>query len=343
MNHEFYMNRCLELAQKGEGNVAPNPMVGALVVHKDQIIGEGYHKEFGREHAEVNAINAVHDKSLLAESSIYVNLEPCSHFGKTPPCSDLIIQYKIPHVVIGAIDDNEKVAGKGIQKLEKAGIKVEVNILKKKCLSLNRRFYKFHNSKRPFIILKWAETKDGFVSRRLHSIKNGEDNWITNSASKKAVHEQRAVEQAIIIGKTTALNDNPELTTRLVNGKSPLRVVICHKPLLDENLKILKDDSPTLIFNTKLNQAIGLKEWIKFSGNLNEVLNELYKRNIQSVIVEGGTTVINQFLHQNIWDEAYNFIGDKEFLNGIKAPKINTHPFSEKKIENDLLRIFIKS
>tara|TARA_B110000261_G_scaffold164581_1_gene214983 strand:- start:20337 stop:21368 length:1032 start_codon:yes stop_codon:yes gene_type:complete len=342
MNHELYMNRCLELAQKGQGNVAPNPMVGAVVVYQDKIIGEGYHKEFGREHAEVNAINAVHDKSLLTASTIYVNLEPCAHFGKTPPCSDLIIQYKIPHVVIGAIDDHEKVAGKGVQKLEKAGVKVEVNILKKECLSLNRRFYKFHNSKRPFVILKWAETKDGFVSRGLTSIKNGEDNWITNSVSKKAVHEQRAVEQAIIIGKTTALIDNPELTTRLVEGKSPLRVIVCHKPLLNENLKILKDDSPTLIFNTEIDQTVGLKEWIKFSGNLIEVLNELYKRNIQSVIVEGGTQLINQFLDQKIWDEAYNFIGDKEFLNGIKAPKINALPFSEKKIENDLLRIFKK-
>jgi len=339
MNHDFYMKKCLALALKGKGNVAPNPLVGSVIVCNGEIIGEGYHEEFGKEHAEVNAINSVKDQALLKQSTIYVNLEPCSHFGKTPPCSDLIIKKGIPHVVIGAIDDHEKVAGKGDEKLEKAGIKVEVNILKEQCLELNKRFYKFHNKGIPYVILKWAESKDGFISKSKEAINNGENNWITGNESKVFVHQQRATEQAILVGKNTVINDNPSLTTRLVEGKNPLRVIIGK---IDENddLTVLRDQLPTLIFNLTTNKTNGNKEWIRFDGQIESILKELATREIQSVIIEGGTNTIEQFIQANLWDEAYNFVGDIEFKNEIKAPKINKQPLFTNQLGKDKLRVY---
>lgn len=341
MNHEHYMNKCLELALKGKGNVAPNPMVGCVIVNNNIIIGQGYHEEYGQAHAEVNAINSVRDTSLLSNSIIYVNLEPCAHFGKTPPCSSLIIEKGIPHVIIGAIDDHEKVAGRGIEKLEKAGIKVEVNILKDKCIELNKRFYKFHNKGLPFVILKWAESKDGFISKTKEAVLNGENNWITGKESKLFVHNQRAQEQAILIGKNTAVNDNPSLTTRLAEGKSPIRIIIGNEPLKDESLTILKDNYPTLIFNLKLDESIKNKEWIRFDGKIQSVLKELAKRDIQSVIIEGGANILNQFIQENLWDEAFKFIGEYQFNDGIKAPKINSAPLFSNQIGKDKLLVYI--
>ncbi len=339
MNHDFYMKKCLELALKGKGNVAPNPMVGSVIVCNGEIIGEGYHEEFGKSHAEVNAINSVKNQKLLQQSTIYVNLEPCAHFGKTPPCSNLIIEKGIPNVVIGAIDDHEKVAGKGIEKLEKAGIKVEVNVLKEQCLELNKRFYKFHNKGIPYVILKWAESKDGFISKSKEAIIKGENNWITGNESKIFVHQQRATEQAILVGKNTVINDNPSLTTRLVEGKNPLRVIIGN---IDENddLAVLSDQLPTLIFNSNTNKTNGNKEWIRFDGQIESILKELATREIQSVIIEGGTNTIEQFIQANLWDEAYNFVGDVEFKNGIKAPKINKQPLFTNQLGKDKLRVY---
>ena len=341
MNHNFYMNKCLELALKGKGNVAPNPMVGSVIVHKDEIIGEGYHKEYGKAHAEVNAISSVKNKNLLKESVLYVNLEPCSHYGKTPPCSDLIIENKIPHVVIGAIDDHEKVSGKGVEKLKKAGIKVEINILKDQCIDLNKRFYKFHNKGIPYVILKWAESADGFISRSFEDIQNGKSNWITGEESKKYVHQQRATEQAILVGKNTVMNDNPSLTTRLVEGKNPLRIILSNIPLENDALTVLSDEIPTINFNSQLNKVKGNKEWISFDGDILSVLKELRKRDIQSLIVEGGTQTINQFIASNLWDEAYNFVGEVAFETGIKAPQLNAKILFTNKIGNDTLKVFI--
>ena len=341
MNHNFYMNKCLELALKGKGNVAPNPMVGSVIVHKDEIIGEGYHKEYGKAHAEVNAIGSVKNKNLLKESVLYVNLEPCSHYGKTPPCSDLIIENKIPHVVIGAIDDHEKVSGKGVEKLKKAGVKVEINILKDQCIDLNKRFYKFHNKGIPYVILKWAESADGFISRSFEDIQNGKSNWITGEESKKYVHQQRATEQAILVGKNTVINDNPSLTTRLVEGKNPLRIILSNIPLENDTLTVLSDEMPTINFNSYLNKVKGNKEWISFNGDILSVLKELRKRDIQSLIVEGGTQTINQFIASNLWDEAYNFVGEVAFETGIKAPQLNAKILFTNKIGNDTLKVFI--
>lgn len=335
------MNRCLELAEKGKGNVAPNPMVGSVIVYQNKIIGEGYHKLYGAPHAEVNAINSVKNKSLLKESRIYINLEPCTHFGKTPPCTDLIIREGIPHVIIGVKDEHDKVAGKGIEKLKKSGVKVEVGVEQEKCLQLNKRFFKFHTQGIPFIILKWAESNDGFIARTDLAIKNGESNKITGQKSNHYVHQQRAQEQAILVGKNTIQIDNPFLTTRLANGKSPIRVVISSDPIESRKFNVLNNDGvSTLLFNKKINSKKENKEWIQFDGTLKSVLRSLAQREIQSVIVEGGAIIINQFINENLWDEAYSFIGDIEFNDGKEAPKIRKSPSFKKQIGNDTLLVY---
>jgi diaminohydroxyphosphoribosylaminopyrimidine deaminase / 5-amino-6-(5-phosphoribosylamino)uracil reductase len=229
---EKFMTRALELAQLGIGNVAPNPMVGCVIVHQGKIIGEGYHHEYGKAHAEVNAINSVKNHQLLPESTLYVTLEPCSHFGKTPPCADLIIREKIPNVVIGTIDPFSRVAGTGIEKLQNAGCKVEVGILKEKCQEVNRRFFTFHKKKRPYIILKWAQTEDGFIDIDRSIEHFGQPTWITNDLSRIAVHKMRSEESAILVGTNTAQKDNPSLTVRDWYGSHPLRLVI------DRNLRL---------------------------------------------------------------------------------------------------------
>lgn len=324
MNDEFYMQRCLALAKQGEGHVAPNPLVGCVIVHKNKIIGEGYHQKYGSAHAEVNAINSVVEKSLLTESTLYVNLEPCSHYGKTPPCSDLIIKHKIPVVVIGAIDNNKLVAGKGIARMKDHGIQVRINVLKNLCLQLNKRFYTAHNEQRPYIILKWAETQDGFISRHSDN-ENFEDNWISCEQSKVLSHQLRATEQAILIGSNTAILDNPTLTTRLVSGKSPIRIVVCSDHSVLKNLTLIQDDYPTIIFNQKIDNTIRNKEYIKFDKTLKNILKQLVTKDIHSVIIEGGSNILNQFIEQNLWDEAIQIIGNKKFGDGVAAPSSFTY------------------
>ena len=336
------MNKCIELANKGKGNVAPNPMVGCVIVCDNLIIGQGYHEIFGEKHAEVNAIESVKNSSLLKKSRLYVNLEPCSHYGKTPPCSDLIIKKGIPHVIIGAKDEHDKVSGRGIERLRKAGLKVEIGIEKEKCLQLNKRFFKFHTQGLPYVILKWAQSKDNFISRSNREIKKGESNWITGKKSIEYVHHQRASEQAILVGVNTIKIDNPKLTTRNVLGKSPLRVIVMSQPIINENFNVLIDDLPTLLFNTELDKKEGNKEWIQFDGNIKTVLKILAKREIQSVIVEGGAITLNQFIKNELWDEAYNFIGDIIFNDGIIAPNINQKPSFVNQIGKDELNIFLK-
>src|ERR1051326_7252758 len=257
VNHEKYMKRCLELAEKGFGKVAPNPMVGSVIVCDNKIIGEGHHKKFGEAHAEVNAINSVKDKSLLKKSTLYVNLEPCSHFGKTAPCADLIIRYKIKYVVIGSIDTNPLVAGRGIQKLVSVGIDVMVGILEDECKELNKRFFTFYEKKQPYIILKWAETADGFIGIKNERLK------ITTEKANKVVHQWRSEEQVIMVGTNTALCDNPKLTTRLVKGKNPLRVVVDEKLNIPYKFHLLDKKIPTIVFTAKKKSSAKNLEYVK--------------------------------------------------------------------------------
>lgn len=356
------MIRCLKLAKQGIGNVAPNPMVGCVIVYQNEIIAVGYHEKYGEAHAEVNAINAVIDKSVLKESTLYVNLEPCAHTGKTPPCTDLIIKHQIPHVVVGCIDTYAEVAGKGIEKLRAAGINVTVGVLEEKAKELNKRFFTFHNKKRPFIILKWAETKDGFIDIERHfedkgrskllidnevsvQARNDEkvDNWITSPFSKKLVHQWRSEEQAIMIGTNTALNDNPKLTVREVEGKNPLRVVLDLNLRLPEQLNVFDGSSPTLVFNSVKSEIKHKLEFVKIDKNndlIPQILNELYQRNIQSIIVEGGTQLLQTFIDANCWDEAKVFIGGKCFNKGLKAPLIDKQPNATLQFDTDILNTY---
>jgi len=334
------MKQCLLLAAQRQGKVAPNPMVGCVIVYEGNIIGEGCHMQYGGPHAEVNAINSVTDKTLLPQSTLFVNLEPCSHKGKTPPCADLIIANKIKEVVVGCRDSNPLVAGKGIQKLKKAGIQVIEDVLKGECRELNKRFFTFHEKKRPYVILKWAQTLDGFISKNAPFKK--EENWITGVESKKLVHQWRAQEQAIMIGTNTAILDNPELTVRLTEGENPLRVVI------DENLAIpfsnlvFSPDTETLVFTALNAQDRNRVNYCKtdFSKNiLPFVMEVLYERKIISVIIEGGAHLLSSFIEDGLWDEARVFIGNKRFSGGLKAPAIAGKEVSVLAYGEDELRV----
>jgi len=345
---EKYLLRCLELAKNGLGNVAPNPMVGCVIVFDGKIIGEGYHQEYGKAHAEVNAIHSVKDKSLLKRSTLYVNLEPCAHFGKTPPCANLIIEYNIPRVVIGCVDSFSEVSGKGIEKLKTAGIEVVVGVLEKESLELNKRFFTFHNKKRPYIILKWAETKDGYIDvERINEIagqtNNEVDNWITSPLSKQLVHKWRSEEAAIMVGTNTVLNDNPQLNVREWNGRNPVRVVVDLHDRLPQNLHVFDKSIPTLVFSlTKQEQENNLT-FVKINDSKNliqEVLNELYKRNIQSIIIEGGATLLQSFIDQNLWDEARVFVGNNYFKKGLNAPVLNGNLVAKQIIDSDDLMFY---
>jgi len=343
--HKKYLYECLKLAQLGFGNVAPNPMVGCVIVHENEVIGQGYHEKYGENHAEVNAINSVEDKKLLKESTLYVNLEPCAHHGKTPPCSDLIIKYQIPKVVVGCIDTFSEVAGKGIEKMKAAGIDVLVGILEKEALTLNKRFFTFQNKKRPYIILKWAQTSDGFIDiDRSDKKNNSQNNWITTPASKQLVHQWRSEEQAILIGTNTALNDNPQLNVREVEGKNPLRIVLDLTLRLPQHLNVFDQSIPTLIINQIKNESLNNLEFIKIDNQKNlikQIFEVLYHKNIQSLIVEGGTQLLNTFIENTIWDEARVFTGDKKFERGLKAPSINKTVLNMIRFDTDTLTTYI--
>jgi diaminohydroxyphosphoribosylaminopyrimidine deaminase/5-amino-6-(5-phosphoribosylamino)uracil reductase len=324
-SQEIFMGRCLELAMNGLGYVAPNPLVGAVIVQNGKVIGEGYHRQYGKSHAEVNAINAVKEHSVLKESTLYVNLEPCAHMGKTPPCSELIIQKGIPHVVIGTSDPNALVAGKGIQHLKKNGVRVEENILNDKCLEVNKRFFTFHQKKRPYIILKWAQTEDGYIDTIR---KPGEPigvNWISNSLSQILVHKWRAEEQAILIGTNTVIIDNPQLTVRHWEGRNPVRVIIDRNLRIPGGASVFNQFAPTWLFNRKKSGKQGATEWIRVEEEkiLEPVLEYLYNRGIQSLLVEGGREMLQYFISNRLWDEARIFIGPKTFGKGIRSPEIS--------------------
>ena len=335
------MQRCIQLASNGLGSTYPNPMVGSVIVHDSKIIGEGWHEQAGKPHAEVNAITSVEDESLLKESTIYVSLEPCSHFGKTPPCSDLIIEKQIPKVVVGTTDPHSKVAGQGIARLRKAGCEVEVGILESECQELNKRFFTFHQKKRPFVILKWAQTADGFIAPVVRPEKAPV--WITNEFSRQRVHKMRSEEQAILVGTKTVLMDNPKLTNRDWSGNSPLRVVLDRDLKIPQDANVFDGSAPTLVLteNPQFDQPNLRFATLDFSVNLAEQICEtLYKHGVQSVIVEGGTMTLQTFIDAGLWDEAYIFEGHGAFGEGVPAPKLETEFESEENIAGDILRHF---
>ena len=336
--HENFMNKCLKLAKKGRGKTSPNPMVGCVIVHNNKVIGEGYHEKYGHQHAEVNAINSVKNKNLLKESVLYVNLEPCAHHGKTPPCSDLIINNNIPKVIIGCKDSFIEVSGKGIEKMKRHNIDVKVGVLEKECLDLNKRFFTFHDKRRPYIILKWAKSKDNLIA----PINQKEKFWMTSNSSKKLVHKWRSYEDAILIGSRTAKIDNPHLTVREIQGKNPIRIIINQNLNLPLDLNIYNDEAKTIIYNAIRNDQIKLNKFIKidFNNLIKSVLKSLYKQKIQSLIIEGGAHTINTFIQQGIWDEARVFTANKNLKSGLPTPVIKKKPFSIKKIEQDIIEMY---
>ena len=321
---EKHIKRCIELAKNGLGTTYPNPMVGSVIVYDGKIIGEGWHKKAGEPHAEVNAINSVKDKSLLQKATIYVSLEPCSHFGKTPPCCNLIIENKIPNVVIGTVDSNVKVAGNGIKKLIEAGIQVNVGVLEKECHDLNKRFFTFHEKKRPYIILKWAQSQDGFIapSEKLEK----KPVWITNPYSRQMVHKWRSEEQAILVGTQTVIDDNPKLDTRDWAGDNPIRLALDQNNRIPENSQILNNQVKTILFSKSKTAVIKENttfECIDFQKNVaKQIVESLYEHQIQSVIIEGGSQTLQTFIDAKLWDEARVFIGNIHFTNGKKAPQL---------------------
>ena len=331
------MKKCLELATKGMGYVSPNPMVGCVIVFNNQIIGEGYHKKYGTAHAEINAIENVKDKSLLKKSTLYVNLEPCVHFGKTPPCTNLIIESEIPKVVIGCRDSYSEVSGKGIEKMQNIGIEVIVGVLEKESRELNKRFFTFHEKKRPYIILKWAESKDGFMA----PLNQKKPFWMTSSESKKLVHKWRAEEEAILIGRITAKKDNPSLTVREVAGNNPIRIIIDKNLTLSGDLNLFNSEAKTIILNAIKSEETRTNQFIRIDFNylIENILEELHKQNIQSVKIEGGSITLQSFIDANIWDEARIFTANKLLSQGLKTPIIEGKIILERKIGTDTLEI----
>ena len=336
---KFYMQKCLQLAKQSIGYVSPNPMVGCVIVYKNKIIGEGSHKIYGKSHAEENAIASVKNKDLLKKSTLYVNLEPCSHYGKTPPCANLIIAHRIPKVVIGCIDSFSKVSGRGIKKMQDAGIEVILNVLKEESRLLNKRFFTFYEKKRPYIILKWAKSKDGFIAPNNQK----EPFWMTSIESKKLTHKWRAQEDAILVGNITARKDNPSLTVREVEGKNPIRIVLDRKLKLPENLNLFNNESTTIIFNEIKSNTNPHKKHIKidYKELINNILEYLFKLNIQSLIIEGGAITLQSFIDKGTWDEARIFTTRKNINKGIKAPKIIGRSREKKEIGDDQLEILI--
>jgi diaminohydroxyphosphoribosylaminopyrimidine deaminase/5-amino-6-(5-phosphoribosylamino)uracil reductase len=343
LDRETIMQRCIDLAKLGERRVAPNPMVGSVIVHQNKIIGEGYHQQYGGPHAEVNAIQKVKDQNLLAESTLFVNLEPCAHHGKTPPCSDLIIQKKIPSVVIGTVDPFAEVAGKGIEKMKKAGIKVEVGILQHECLELNRRFFTFHEKHRPYIILKWAQTADGFVDVDQANQQLGQPTWITNEMARIAVHKQRSTESAIFIGTDTADKDNPSLTLRDWYGEQAYRIIPDRKQRLARQLNIFDQKAPTIVISTGAYSDQRPVEIIQTTSDgdvIDSLLKSLYERGILSVIVEGGPKMLQSFIDRSLWDEAHVYTGQLSFTSGIRAPEFKASPLHFDRFYNSELKIY---
>lgn len=333
---EFFMRRALELALMGQGYVSPNPMVGSVVVHEGKIIGEGWHKKYGEAHAEVNALRGVQNKDLLQESTVYVNLEPCSHTGKTPPCADLLIKHQVKKVVIANLDSNPLVAGNGIKKLRASGIEVITGVLDKEGRELNRRFFTFIEKRRPYIVLKWAETADGFIARD-----NYDSKWISNEFSRQVTHKWRTEEDSILVGAKTAAHDNPQLNVRDWSGRNPVRIVIDRFLKVKGLLHLFDRRQKTIVYNLLKHEEHSNLSMIRIDEEdfLNNLLTDLYKRAIQSVFVEGGATTLNGFIESGLWDEARVFQSPRIFEKGIRAPVLQGKLINQFSIQSDTLRI----
>jgi diaminohydroxyphosphoribosylaminopyrimidine deaminase/5-amino-6-(5-phosphoribosylamino)uracil reductase len=351
---EKYMRRCLELAMLAMGNTYPNPVVGSVIVHNDRIIGEGYHIKYGEAHAEVNAIESVKDKSLLKDSTLYVNLEPCAHYGKTPPCSNRIVEEGICRVVIGTADTSNKVSGKGVDILQKGGCDVTMGVLEEECRELNKRFFTFHEKKRPYIVLKWAQTLDGYIDKDRKPDDPIQPSWITNQVSKRLVHRWRTQEQAILVGSRTAMKDDPSLNVREWKGKNPLRFLVDKDFELNSSYKLIHDQEQTIVFVDENVVQDRLDKYanypvkfvrLDFSDNLlSQMMSYFHQKEILSIIIEGGAITTNQFLKENLWDEARIFIGDKFFKSGIKAPGMpQKNPVEKLEIKNTKLYLIQNS
>ncbi len=336
VRREEYMRRAIALASLGLGNTSPNPVVGCVLVKDGKIIGEGYHKKYGEAHAEVHAVRSVKDPSQIPGATAYVTLEPCSFHGNTPPCADLLIKHKVKKVVIGALDPHERVNGTGVQRLRDHGIEVEIGLLENEYQHLNRRFFTYYDQKRPYIILKWAQTADGFIAR-----KNFDSKWISSTQSRQLVHKWRAEEDAILVGKNTAMYDNPSLTVREWHGRNPIRVVVDLNLSLSEKGNLWNDAAPTLIFNSRISKKTDFQEWIKIDPDHYEIelLNQLFEKKITSLIIEGGAKTLQGFIEKNLWDEARIFTSDQEFGDGICAPGISGNLIEEKLVEKNMLKI----
>lgn len=342
---ELYMRRCFELAKLGSGTVSPNPLVGSVIVHEDKIIGDGYHKKAGEAHAEVNAIHSVEDQELLSSSTLYVNLEPCAHHGKTPPCADLIVEHKIPKVVIANRDPFAEVDGKGIDRLRSAGIEVVTGVLEAEGKWLNRRFCTFHTEQRPYIILKFAQTNDGFLDRFRTRGDEEEPLKITSTAIDTLVHRWRSEEDAILVGQNTVTLDNPSLTTRHWEGRNPIRLIIDPELQVPEARNLLSDGNHTWVFNALRHDYcennlcyIRIDDPSHFHE---EILGYLHKSNVQSVIVEGGSTTIARFVEAGLWDEARILTGPMRIGSGVPSPAVDGTLYSSETIGPDLLQVYL--
>lgn len=341
-----FMRRCLELAARAEGLTYPNPMVGAVLVYKGMIIGEGYHLKAGGPHAEVIAINSVADQSRLRESTLYVNLEPCSHFGKTPPCADYIISHSIPRIVVGATDSSDKVSGKGLSKLRKAGCEVISGVMEEEARRLNKRFFTFHEKKRPYITLKWAQSADGYLDILRSENYNIEPTWITGKPERALVHKWRAEEEAILAGAGTVRADNPKLNVRDWKGRNPLRLVLSGSGGIGKEASLLTDGGKTVVFTNNRDSD--------FRGSIKILLDDkapaciqiaeyLYQSGIQSLLIEGGAKLLEHFISNGLWDEARIFSGEKYFENGVMAPALKGTLFSKTVFGSSILEVYLNT
>jgi diaminohydroxyphosphoribosylaminopyrimidine deaminase/5-amino-6-(5-phosphoribosylamino)uracil reductase len=345
------MHRCIELAKLADGNVAPNPMVGSVLVHGNKIIGEGYHRQYGEAHAEVNCIASVKEENLhlISSATLYVSLEPCAHFGKTPPCADLIIEKKIPKVIIGCRDPFPEVNGKGIEKLQAAGIEIVVGVLEKECRELNKRFFVFYEEHRPYIILKWAQTCDNKIAHL-----NPERLPISNGQSNRLVHKWRSEEMAIVVGTNTAYNDDPQLNTRLWPGKNPIRIVVDMNLRLPKSLQLFDESIPTIVFNKHQHsfpfekvpvsdlKGVHYYQVTEDISLVHQMLNGLYSLGIQSILVEGGAQLLQSFIDQALWDETRIITNEQLSIgNGLPAPQLNNHQLEdEQRVLSDIIRFY---
>lgn len=334
---QLFMQRALELAEWGRGFVSPNPMVGCVIVHQGKIIGEGYHQTYGAAHAEVNAILSVDNQELLKESTAYVTLEPCAHWGKTPPCANLLVEKGLKKVVIAAVDSNPLVGGKGIEILKNAGIKVETGVLEKEARWQNRRFFTQIEKQRPYVILKWAQTLDGFVARE-----NFDSKWISNTQSRQLVHKWRAEEDAILVGKNTALHDNPSLNVRDWIGKDPVRIVLDSNLRLPSDLHLFDGSIPTICYNSIKNEILNNLEFVNLGHDFSvkAMLSDLNHRKIQSLLIEGGSLILQKFIQAEVWDEARVFTSKTTFERGISAPVLHQNPQETLSTGEDILQVY---